>query len=109
MSADPQRRRGLAAPLALPAGFAALLLVGAVAAAGHASGGLVLVVAAGIVAVGSAVAEPAASAVLAVIRWPTVGRVSRAPHAPLPLPPPAAPPAAPLPGARRRARGPGGL
>jgi two-component system sensor histidine kinase KdpD len=85
MSAEPQRRRGLAAPLALPAGFAALLLVGAVAAAGHASGGLVLVVAAVIVAVGSAVAEPAASAVLAVIGWLTVCGFSRAPYARLQL------------------------
>ncbi len=85
MSSEPQRRRGLAAPLALPAGFGALLIVGAVAAAGHASAGWVLVLAAVIVAAGSAVAEPAAAAVLGVVGWLTVCGFSRAPYARLQL------------------------
>jgi two-component system, OmpR family, sensor histidine kinase KdpD len=79
----PPRRRGLAAPLALPAGFAALLLVGAVAAATHGavSAGWVLGFAAAIVAAGSAVAEPAVAPVLGLIGWLTVIGFSRAPYA----------------------------
>ena len=77
------RRRGLAAPLALPAGFAALLIVGAAAAASHGalSAGWVLILAAIIVAVGAAVAEPAVALVLAAIGWLTVMGFSRAPYA----------------------------
>ncbi len=85
MSTEPRRRRGLAAPLALPAGFGALLVVGAAAAASHASGGWVLVLASVIVAVGAGVAEPAAAAVLGVIGWLTVCGFSRAPYARLQL------------------------
>ncbi len=85
MSTEPRRRRGLAAPLALPAGFGALLVVGAAAAASHASGGWVLVLASVIVAVGAAVAELAAAAVLGVIGWLTVCGFSRAPYARLQL------------------------
>ena len=50
-SAARTRRRGLAAPLALPAGFAALLVVGAIAAGtdGGLSAGWVLGLAAAIV------------------------------------------------------------
>ena len=79
------RRRGLAAPLALPAGFAALLVVGAAAAAsrGGLSGGWVLLLAAAIVAAGSAVAEPAVAPVLGVIGWLTVAGFSRPPYAQL--------------------------
>jgi two-component system, OmpR family, sensor histidine kinase KdpD len=79
----PARRRGLAAPLALPAGFFALLLVGAIAAATHGavSAGWVLGLAAAVVAAGSAVAELAAAPVLAVIGWLTVIGFSRAPYA----------------------------
>jgi two-component system sensor histidine kinase KdpD len=79
------RRRGLAAPLALPAGFGALLVVGAVAAGSHGalSAGWVLVLAAVIVAVGSAVAEPAVAPVLGVIGWLTVAGFSHPPYAQL--------------------------
>ena len=81
------RRRGLAAPLALPAGFAALLLVGAIAAGTH--GGLgadwVLGLAAAIVLAGAAVSEPAVAPVLGVIGWLTVIGFSRAPYAQLQL------------------------
>ncbi len=78
-----RRRRGLAAPLALPAGFGALLVVGAVAAAsrGGLSAGWVLLLAAIIVAVGAAVAEPAVAPVLGAIGWLTVAGFSRAPYA----------------------------
>ena len=81
------RRRGLAAPLTLPAGFAALLTVGAAAAASHGalSAGWVLILAAIIVAVGSAVADPAVALVLAAIGWLTVVGFSRAPYARLEL------------------------
>jgi signal transduction histidine kinase len=79
------RRRGLAAPLALPAGFAALLVVGALAAG--TSGGVdatwVLILAAVIVAAGSLVAEPAVAPLLGAIGWLTVVGFSRAPYAQL--------------------------
>jgi two-component system sensor histidine kinase KdpD len=79
------RRRGLAAPLALPAGFGALLVVGASAAAtqGAVSAGWVLALAAAIVAVGSAVAEPAVAPLLGGIGWLTVAGFSRPPYAQL--------------------------
>jgi two-component system, OmpR family, sensor histidine kinase KdpD len=80
-----RRRRGLAAPLALPAGFGALLVVGALAAA--TGGGIgptwVLILAAVIVAAGSLVAEPAVAPLLGVIGWLTVVGFSRAPYAQL--------------------------
>jgi two-component system sensor histidine kinase KdpD len=81
----PVRRRGLPAPLALPAGFAALLLVGAIAAG--TGGGLsaiwVLILAAVIVAAGSLVAEPAVAPLLGAIGWLTVVGFSRPPYAQL--------------------------
>ncbi|HMH90397.1 MAG TPA: DUF4118 domain-containing protein, partial [Streptosporangiaceae bacterium] len=80
-----RRRRGLAAPLALPAGFGALLVVGAIAAATH--GGLsadwVLGLAAAIVLAAAAVSEPSVAPVLAAIGWLTVIGFSRAPYAKL--------------------------
>jgi two-component system sensor histidine kinase KdpD len=80
-----RRRRGLAAPLALPAGFGALLVVGALAAA--TGGGIdatwVLILAAVVVAAGSLVAEPAVAPLLGVIGWLTVVGFSRAPYAQL--------------------------
>jgi len=81
--APPRRRRGIAAPLALPAGFGALLVIGASAAAsgGALSAGWVLVLAAAVVTVGAAIAETAAVPVLAVIGWLTVVGFSRAPYA----------------------------
>lgn len=82
-----RRRRGLAAPLALPAGFAALLVVGACAAGSHGgiSAGWVLILAAVVVAAGSAVAEVAVAPVLGVVGWLTVCGFSRAPYAQLQL------------------------
>jgi two-component system sensor histidine kinase KdpD len=78
-----RRRRGIAAPLALPAGFGALLVLGAAAAASHGavSGRWVLILAALIVGVGSAVAEPAVAPVLGAIGWLTVTGFSHAPYA----------------------------
>jgi signal transduction histidine kinase len=82
-----RRRRGLAAPLALPAGFGALLVIGAAAAASHGglSAGWVLVLAAVVVTAGAAVAEPSVAPVLGVIGWLTVAGFSRAPYAQLHL------------------------
>ncbi|HEY7325850.1 MAG TPA: DUF4118 domain-containing protein [Streptosporangiaceae bacterium] len=81
----PKRRRGLAAPLALPAGFGALLVVGAAAAASH--GALparwVLTLVALVVLAGSLVAEPAVAPVLGFIGWLTVIGFSRPPYAEL--------------------------
>ena len=81
----PRRRRGLSAPLALPAGFACLLIVGAIAASSHGalSADWVLALSALVVAVGSAVAEPPVAPVLGVIGWLTVVGFSRAPYAQL--------------------------
>jgi two-component system, OmpR family, sensor histidine kinase KdpD len=81
----PGRRRGLSAPLALPAGFGALLVVGAVAAGsdGALSALWVLVLAAVIVAIGSMVAEPPVAPVLGVIGWLTVIGFSHPPYAQL--------------------------
>jgi two-component system sensor histidine kinase KdpD len=79
------RRRGLAAPLALPAGFAALLTLGAVAAGTGGSVGplWVLIIAGIIVTVGAAVAEPTVAPLLGAIGWLTVVGFSRAPYAQL--------------------------
>ena len=84
MTAQP-RRKGLAAPLALPAGFAALLVVGAAAAGtgGRVDGAWVLILAAVIGAAGSFVAEPAVAPLLGAIGWLTVVGFSRAPYAQL--------------------------
>jgi two-component system sensor histidine kinase KdpD len=84
MTSTP-RRRGLAAPLALPAGFAALLAVGALAAGtgGWVDATGVLVLAAVIVTAGSFVAEPAVAPLLGAIGWLTVVGFSRAPYAQL--------------------------
>lgn len=82
---NPQRRYGLTAPFALPAGFAALLVVGAVAAGTHGalSPGWVLVLAAIVVAVVSLVAEPGVAPLVGVAGWFTVVGFSRAPYAQL--------------------------
>jgi signal transduction histidine kinase len=79
------RRRGLGAPLALPTGFAALLVVGAIAAGtdGGLSAVWVLGLAAAIVLAGSAVSEPSVAPVLGVIGWLTVTGFSQAPYAQL--------------------------
>src|SRR5258708_261180 len=79
------RRRGIAAPLALPAGFTALLAVGAIAAGsgGGVDATWVLILAAGVVLAGSAVGEPAVAPLLGAIGWLTVVGFSRAPYAQL--------------------------
>jgi two-component system sensor histidine kinase KdpD len=79
------RRRGLAAPLALPAGFAGLLAVGALAAGtgGRVDAIWVLILATVVVAAGSVVAEPAVAPLLGLIGWLTVTGFSRAPYAQL--------------------------
>jgi two-component system, OmpR family, sensor histidine kinase KdpD len=83
----PPWRRGLPAPYVLPAGFAALLAVGTVAAGLHgrldATG--VLICCAVVVGALAPVSEPTASAPLAVIGWLTVVGFSRPPYADLRL------------------------
>ena len=80
-------RRGLPAPYVLPAGFAALLAVGTVAAGLHgrldATG--VLICCAVVVGALAPVAEPTAAAPLAVIGWLTAVGFSRPPYADLRL------------------------
>src|SRR5215470_7813331 len=93
-AARPKRGRGLAAPLALPVGFASMLLVGAVAAGtkGALTNGWVLVLVAIIVTAGSMVAEPAVAPVLGAIGWLTVIGFSHPPYGQLhPTGPMAAP------------------
>jgi two-component system, OmpR family, sensor histidine kinase KdpD len=79
------RQRGLPAPYALPAGFAAFLAVGTVAAVLHgrldATG--VLIACAAVAGAMSFVAEPIASVLLAAIGWLTVVGFSRPPYAQL--------------------------
>ena len=84
---DPQdgRRRRLAAHVALPAGCATLLLIGAVTAAAHGavSGGWVLVLASVVVAAAGLVAEPGATLFVVCAAWLTVAGFSRPPYAQL--------------------------
>src|ERR1700758_987337 len=79
------RQRGLPAPYALPAGFAAFLAVGTVAAALHgrldATG--VLIACAAVAAAMSFLAEPVAAVLLAGIGWLTVAGFSKPPYAQL--------------------------
>jgi two-component system sensor histidine kinase KdpD len=85
--ARPPWRRGLPAPYVLPAGFAALLAIGTVAAGLHgrldATG--VLICCAVVVGALAPVSEPTAAAPLAVIGWLTVVGFSRPPYADLRL------------------------
>ena len=78
-------RRGLAAPFALPAGFAALLVAGAIVAGlgGRLPATGVLILAGLVVYAGSAVAEPLAAVLLGLIGWFTVTGFSRPPYAQL--------------------------
>jgi two-component system, OmpR family, sensor histidine kinase KdpD len=80
-------RGGLPAPYVLPAGFAALLAVGTVAAAlgGRLGATGVLVACAMVVGCLAAVAEPTAAVPLAVIGWLTATGFSRPPYADLRL------------------------
>ena len=77
--------RGLAAHFALPAGFTALLATGALAAGlgGRLPATGVLILAAAVVLIVSAVAEPMAAPVLGVIGWLTVAGFSHPPYAQL--------------------------
>jgi two-component system, OmpR family, sensor histidine kinase KdpD len=86
-SRRPPWRGGLAAPYVLPAGFAALLAVGTVAAAlgGRLGATGVLVACAVVVGVLAAVAEPTAAIPLGVIGWLTAVGFSRPPYADLRL------------------------
>jgi len=79
------RRQGLSAPYALPAGFAALFVLGTIAAAlnGRLPAIGVLIVSAVIVTVISAVSEVNAAVPLGVIGWLTVIGFSRPPYADL--------------------------
>ncbi len=80
-------RRGVAAPLALPACFGALFLVGTLAAGtdGWVDATWVLALATVIVTAGCFLAEPAAAPLLGPIGWLTVVGFSRAPYAQLRL------------------------
>jgi two-component system sensor histidine kinase KdpD len=77
--------RGLAAHYALPAGFTALLVVGAFAAGlgGRLPATGVLTLAAAVILAISAVSEPLAAPVLGVIGWLTVAGFSHPPYAQL--------------------------
>ena len=80
-------RGGLPAPYVLPAGFAALLAVGTVAAAlgGRLGATGVLIACAVVVGVLAAVADPVAAVPLGVIGWLTAAGFSRPPYADLHL------------------------
>jgi len=86
MNAEPGRT-GLRAAIALPLSFTVLLVIGAVAAGlnGRLPAVWVLSLAAAVVAVMSAAAEPAAAPVLAVMAWLTVAGFSAPPYAQLRL------------------------
>ena len=86
------RRRGIAAPVALPVGCAALLVIGGIAAGTHGalSASWVLVLAAVVVICGSLLAEPAVAPLLGVISWLAVTGFSRPPYAQLRMTGPAA-------------------
>jgi two-component system sensor histidine kinase KdpD len=79
------RQHAVGAHVALPAAFADMLLIGTIAAALHGrfSATGVLVAVAILVAVTSAVAEPRAAPLLALIGWLTVVGFSRPPYAEL--------------------------
>ena len=78
-------RRGLPAHFALPAGFAALRVVGATAAGlgGRLPATGVLILAGLVVFTGSAVAEPVATLALGLIGWLTVAGFAQPPYAQL--------------------------
>ena len=79
------KRRGLAAPYALPTGVTALLLTGAFAAAAHGvvSAGWVLLIVAVIVSVVAVIAEPGAALFVTLAGWFTTAGFSRPPYAQL--------------------------
>ncbi len=75
-------RRPVQAAFALPVGFAGMLLIGVVAAAGHGrvTATMVLALTSGLVAAVALAAEPLAAPPLAVIGWFTVAGFSRPPY-----------------------------
>jgi two-component system sensor histidine kinase KdpD len=81
------RRRTVAAPYALPAGFTALLLIGAIAAATHGglSAGWVLLLVAVVVTLVASIAEPGAALFLTLAGWFAVAGFSAPPYAQLKL------------------------
>lgn len=81
------RRRGVAAPYAIPCGCTALLVIGAIAAASHGdvSGGWVLALAAIVVGAAGLIAEPGATLFLVAAAWLAVAGFSRPPYAQLQL------------------------
>src|SRR5579864_2411440 len=85
MAACGGGRRGIPAPYALPAGFAAFLAVGTVAAAlhGRLDASAVLVACAAVAGAMSFLAEPLAAVLLAGIGWLTVTGFSKPPYAQL--------------------------
>jgi two-component system, OmpR family, sensor histidine kinase KdpD len=87
MSRRTQVMRSFPAVFALPAGFAAFLAVGTIAAAlgGHMPGTAVLTACAAVTGVLSATAEPLAALPLAAIGWLTVIGFSKPPYAQLRL------------------------
>lgn len=105
------RRRGLAAPFTLLAGFAALFAIGTAAAALHGllPGTGVLVAAAIVTGLLSLAGEPLAALPLAVIGWLTVVGFSRPPYADLRLSGPLPAQAAVVLGATALAGASGGL
>jgi two-component system sensor histidine kinase KdpD len=82
---DHRGRAGLAAHFALPAGFTAFLVIGALAAGlgGRLPGTAVLVLVALVVLVLAAVAEPLAGPALGLIGWLTVAGFAQPPYAQL--------------------------
>jgi signal transduction histidine kinase len=87
MNSFQSRRMRVAAPIALPAGFTALLIIGAIAAGTHGTvDGLWVVILTAIVVIsGSFLAEPRAGLLLGAIGWLTVAGFSAAPYAQLRL------------------------
>ena len=81
-------RRPVQAAFALPVGFAGMLLIGVVAAAGHGrvTATMVLALTSGLVAAVALAAEPLAAPPLAVIGWFTVAGFSRPPYGDLHAP-----------------------
>ncbi|MGI9007078.1 MAG: sensor histidine kinase [Streptosporangiaceae bacterium] len=79
------RRKGVAAPYAIPAGCTALLMIGAAAAASHGlvSGRWVLLLAAVVVGSAGLIAEPGATLFLVGAGWLSVAGFSRPPYAQL--------------------------
>ena len=75
-------RRPVQAAFALPVGFAGMLLIGVLAAAGHGrvTATMVLALTCGLVAAVALAAEPLAAPPLAVIGWFTVAGFSRPPY-----------------------------